>query len=86
MWETRIELMFDDNIDEIKRVCEDIRSKDSSFDFKIVKSKSLRYDYTLIVYSPDKDTAHRRGVWLINRVAALRGKHYSVFFGQTTEK
>jgi len=82
-YKTCIGLSSSDNIDEILEVCRRIRDKDRTFRFRLHKLRdkdklSKIFDYILIIASSDKDTAHRRGLYLINKVNALKGKYYWV--------
>lgn len=51
--------------DTLKTVLEDIKSKDPSFRFskRMSISRNSHADYNIVIYSPDKDTAHKRGMW-----------------------
>lgn len=50
------------------KVCRDTHNMDETFIYKIVDSWFDKYDYILIIYSKDKDTAYRRGMWLVKKV------------------
>lgn len=50
-----------------------IAAKDDSFKYSVRKTKS---GYWIVVFSKDKDTAYKRGVWLSKK--ALNGKLFLV--------
>lgn len=64
MWiaKIRVENEFQDKLLE---VCEDIKSKDKSFKYKMKKEKDRMY---LLVSGKDKNQAFKRASWMINKV------------------
>ena len=50
-----------------------IAAKDDSFKYSVRKTRS---GYWIVVFSKDKDTAYKRGVWLSKK--ALNGKLFLV--------
>jgi|Deesub1362A_J573_1020465.scaffolds.fasta_scaffold00652_43 hypothetical protein len=55
----------------------EIAEKDDTFRYKIYESKYINeFDYIVVVYSNDVDTAHKRGLWLVNK--ANIGERYWV--------
>lgn len=44
-----------------------IAEKDDTFRYNIVDSYIDEFDYIVIVYSNDRDTAHKRGLWLVDK-------------------
>jgi len=60
----------DEKFDDIKETLEDIAARDPSFKFSIRRNlyKKGKTEYIGVVICPDKDTAHKRGVWLIHNV------------------
>jgi len=61
-------LLNEDEVNDIESVMYEISSKDDTFRYKIVKSKYEEGKYVLIVYCSDKDEAHRRGMWIRDKV------------------
>lgn len=58
-------------------VLENIAMKDMSFEWNMFPDYFGK-GYTVIVYSPDKDTAQRRGLWLVKKVVEFEGCKYWV--------
>lgn len=53
--------------EKLKRICEDTYIVDKTFDFMFTDPKGKlagKYHKILRVFSKDKDTAHKRGMWL----------------------
>jgi len=69
IWVTIFEIP-DEKLEEIQGILSDIRERDPSFRFKIKPNlyKGGKTSRIGVVYSIDKDTAHRRGVWLVNKL------------------
>jgi len=63
------------NIDSLRTTLDDICERDETFRYKFYR---LRDKLVLVVFSPDKNTAFRRGIWLRSRVRELRGKVFWV--------
>lgn len=61
-----------------KKTCGDIAEKDSSFRWRLHKSFYPNHDCVLVIYSPDKDTAHKRGTWFNKKVPSFKGVLYWV--------
>ena len=59
------------------KTMEEIALKDESMRWRLFPNY-FGHGYLLITYSPDMDTAHKRGVWLINKVGRLKGYKYWV--------
>lgn len=69
VWITVFEIP-DERKEEILQVLSDIRERDPSFRFKI-KPNLYQHGKTesiALIYSPDKDTAHKRGMWLKSKL------------------
>lgn len=75
-WTTAIRIRAEDKADVLKTM-EDIALKDDSWRWRIFPNY-MGHGYLLIVYSADMDRAHKRGVWLINKVGRLKGYKYWV--------
>jgi len=67
MSRTYIGIKDEETRDKLEVICKDIRRRDPSFQFAIKPSLLPKYKWLLIVVSADKDTAHRRGMWLIKK-------------------
>jgi len=63
--------------DKLIEVFEDISVKDESFRWRIFPN-FLGYGYIALVYSPNMDTAQKRGLWLVHNVNILRNHKYWV--------
>jgi len=57
--------------ENVKKVCEDIWLRDLSFEYQIFQNFLPKGDLVLVIFSSDKDTAIRRGVWMCKK--ALKG-------------
>lgn len=73
-WQTIFEIpeiLFE----KIRDVLSDIRAKDASFRFRIVPNmyKSGKTKWLGVVYSQDKDIAHKRGTWLRYKIEGITG-------------
>jgi len=66
----------------IRTIMEDIKFRDPTFKYGIYHPEepplSEKYTYILVIESPDKDTAHRRGYWCISKIKELQGSLYWV--------
>ena len=67
MYRTYIGIKDEETKNKLESICRDINQRDPSFRFAIRKSTLPKYKWLLIVGSSDKDTAHRRGMWLIKK-------------------
>ncbi len=56
-----------EEVDEVEVKMYNIRAKDETFRYKIAKFGDTG-DYVLIVYCKDADEAHRRGMWIRDKV------------------
>jgi hypothetical protein len=61
--------------DKIDKVINDIMDKDKSFRARIYPSYLPNFDFVLVAFSPDKDTAEKRGMWLVKK-AFPEGHYY----------
>jgi hypothetical protein len=67
------EFKFGENrMSEIQKIVQDIAKVDSSFRFALSKG-------VLEVFSDNKNTAYRRGVWLKNKAVPFNHLHFNVF-------
>jgi len=66
------------DLEEVKKVCSDIAARDGSFKFKI-DEEVWKEKICLSVFSKDKDVAHKRGLWLTNRVPELKNCGYNCY-------
>jgi hypothetical protein len=67
MFKTCIPLR-DSEVEEVLRVCEDIKIKDDSFRFKLRNSSIEGFSRVLVIYNDNKDKAYKRGLWLVNKL------------------
>lgn len=65
---------------KITRVCEDIKKRDNSFDYYIVKPTvkeiKAKFENVLVVLSDSEDEAKARGGWFIHRCKNARIPDY----------
>jgi len=61
-------LLDDEEVNDIEAIMYEISSKDDTFRYKIVKSSYEEGKYVLIVHCSDKNEAHRRGMWIRDKV------------------
>jgi hypothetical protein len=57
-WTTTIHVDDLEKLMELKKVCEDISKRDSSFDYSV--NEKLK---KIFIYSKSRDQAHKRGMW-----------------------
>jgi hypothetical protein len=69
MYTTFIGLKTQEQKEVLEKICQDIHKKDSTFKFEIKppKKPNSQYIFLLMIQSPDKNTAHKRGCWLVNK-------------------
>ena len=69
---TMIGIIDKNEVAKVRKVCEDIWVKDSSFKFKIVMPGSIelraKFASILILKSETKDMANKRGGWFIHKM------------------
>jgi hypothetical protein len=71
-----------DRIKEIvEQVCKDIFVKDKTFNYSIFRNKGFRGRekdcmHVLSIQCKDKDDAHKKGVWFVNKVDIGEDKLY----------
>jgi hypothetical protein len=67
MYTTFIGLKTQEQKDALEKICQDIHQKDKTFNFTIKppSKPGSKYLFLLMVQSPNFDTAHKRGCWLI---------------------
>jgi hypothetical protein len=63
----------------INQVCKDIFIKDKTFKFTIFKNRSYRgreqdCQFILSIACRDKDEAHKKGCWFVNKAGVEEGK------------
>lgn len=75
-WTTSIKIP-EKSKDALVKKMNEIAMVDETWKWRVFPN-FLGHGYILIVYSPDMDHAHRRGVWLINKVDELKGYKYWV--------
>lgn len=63
--------------DKLVGVFEDISLQDESFRWRIFPN-FLGYGYIALVYSPTKDIAQKRGLWMVKNVSILKNHKYWV--------
>jgi len=78
-----IGLTFQDDVERIGRILEDIRKRDPTFRYRFHRLQprdklSNVFDIILVIANKNKDQAMQRGLWLTNKVAPLRGKNFWV--------
>ena len=59
-----------EDLETVKKVCEEIGERDESFKFEI---EELEDSYRLKIFSEDGDSAYKRGMWFVNKVECLKG-------------
>jgi len=57
----------DDEVEDVRVIMYNIRLKDSSFGYSVVKARDGN-GYLLLVYGENKDDAHRRAAWIWDKV------------------
>ncbi len=61
-------------------VCSDIRLKDSTFNYKIVRPKNKelieKFKWILVVFSDSQEMANKRGGWLIHKMKDAKVSDY----------
>lgn len=67
VWGTYVGLDSDEKRDRLEEICNNIRAKDNTFRFSLRRSNLPQYRWILIVWSSDRDQAHKRGMWLIHK-------------------
>lgn len=65
----------------VKQVCKDIFIKDKTFTFTIFKNRTFRgreqdCQFILSIACKDKDEAHKKGCWFVNKVDIGEEKLY----------
>ncbi len=64
----------------VLKVCEDIKKRDSSFDYEIFKPTvpELRekFESLLVLYSATKEMANKRGGWFIHKCRGAKLANY----------
>jgi len=63
--------------DKIDKVIHDIMDRDETFRARIYPSYLPDFDFALVIFSSDNDTAEKRGMWFINKVFP-KGHYYKV--------
>jgi len=63
--------------DAIVEKMKNISEKDETFKWRVFPN-FLGHGYILIIYSPDMDTSHKRGVWIKNKIVEMKGYKYWV--------
>lgn len=76
MFRTNVGILSEDELSRVKKVCDDIKSKDSSFSFDIRRSYSSNFKYILIIYSNDEHNAHVRGLWFTKKMKNAKVSEY----------
>ncbi len=82
-WETRM-LLKEGEVEPVAIVCSDIKVRDPTFDYKIEDKRGERLEreqcpwIVLIILSPTKDLAMKRGVWFRSKVEPVKGKKFIV--------
>lgn len=68
LWTTCIQFKGDTLKQKLRKVCEDITNKDPTFQWRIwINYQAKTMDYVLIVFSGNKDQAHKRGMWITKK-------------------
>ncbi len=68
LWTTCIQFKGDALKQRLRKICEDIANKDPTFQWRVwVNYQSKDLDYSLIIFSKDKDQAYSRGTWLTKK-------------------
>jgi hypothetical protein len=60
----------EDLLEHVESVCSTTVEQDETFRYRIVPSKFKQYHYVLVMYSKDKDQAHKRGMWFVKKIFA----------------
>jgi hypothetical protein len=66
--------------DNTRKVCENIKKKDSTFGYKIIKpgveSLKDKFESLLIIYSQTEEEGNRRGGWFIHKCTNAKLSDY----------
>jgi len=60
----------DEKEEEVRKVLQDIADRDESFRYRVYTNliKDGKTKYVGVIFSPDKNTAHKRGMWFVSNV------------------
>ena len=73
-WMTIIGVENEEDLEHLINVCEDIKNVDREFRYAVYPSKFEKYRAIVIIFSKDRDTAYKRGVWFSSKVQLPSGK------------
>lgn len=59
-------VLGEEEVDSVRVIMEEIKAKDETFRYSIFKG--YEGDWLLCVFGEDKDEAHRRGMWIYDKV------------------
>lgn len=72
--------IMNEQTENVRRVCEDIRKKDPSFSYEIfeptVAALREKFENLLVLYSPTKEEAQKRGGWFIHKCRGAKLPNY----------
>lgn len=79
-FKTMIGIIDKDEVDKVRKVCDDIWIQDSSFRFKIVNPGTVelrkKFVSILILRSETKSMANKRGGWFIHKMKDAKISDY----------
>jgi hypothetical protein len=67
---------MDEWFEQIEKICEDIKKRDKTFDYRIGRSLFPNWDWILIILSDSKDKAHKRGLLFVKKYLS----QYNLFY------
>lgn len=68
--------ILDESIDNVKKVCEDIKNKDSTFMYEIKRSYLKNFKNVLVIMGDDKEDLEKRAGWFIHKMKNAKVSNY----------
>lgn len=73
---TKVGIIEESEIENVRIVCENIQKKDDTFIFEIKDTAFKNFVKVLAVYSTSKEMANKRGGWLVHRMKEAKVADY----------